>query len=149
MSVPCVRISGGGSVARRLEAEEVVPLVLLVPVQPESTEASLAASLFEIAPEAPQAPEFVLPIPDPVENEILIKPNERKNRKRVNCFKIVTLGKPSGIGEDNTFGLRGRGEQGASGKRRRNQRQKNKKKMDTERQTNTRTMGPKKDTKEA
>ena len=54
-------------------------------------------------PSPPEPPEFVLPIPDPIENQILIKPQERKQRRKINCFKIVTISKPFKIGETDTF----------------------------------------------
>ena len=78
-------------------------IILEVAVNGTSTDASLQKGAFEIIPPPPEAPEFVLPIPDPVENQILIKPNERRPRKRVANFKIVTQGKPTPIGKESDF----------------------------------------------
>ena len=54
--------------------EEKVEFVLNVLVGGESTEDSLYDDFSNVIPSPPEPPEFVLPIPDPIENQILIKP---------------------------------------------------------------------------
>ena len=85
------------------KVEEKVEFVLNVLVSGESTEDSLYDDFSNVIPSPPEPPEFVLPIPDPIENQILIKPQERKQRRKINCFKIVTISKPFKIGENDTF----------------------------------------------
>ena len=85
------------------EIAEAVQVVLEVIIGGDSKEESLYDEFSRIVPSPPEPPEFVLPIPDPVENQILIKPNERKPRRKITSFKIVTIGKPHPIGGTDNF----------------------------------------------